>query len=241
MSLLSSFGRFCLNLLCPPVCPICHQSVDAAHCLCPKCFGKLKFITKPCCKICGRPFEYDMFDNLICGKCMEKKPRFDMARSVLIYDKFSKQLILAFKHGDHTELAPLFTKFLLFAEPEIFKNVDMILPVPLHRFRLIRRKYNQAGVLGKHLSRKTKIPFYPSVIKRVKSTQSQGHMSRTKRKRNLVGAFQIPKPDKVKGKTILLIDDVMTTGATVEECAKTLKKAGAKSVKVLTLYRVIPF
>lgn len=238
MSLLSTIIKFCLNILCPPVCAICRKEIETAHCLCPECFKKLKFITRPYCKICGRPFEYNAFGDLICGSCMEK-PRFDMARSILVYDAFSRQLVLSFKHGDHIELTTLLTKFLLSADPELFSGTDMIIPVPLHRFRLLKRKYNQAGLLCSKLSDKTGIPYCPDILKRIKHTKSQGHLSRQKRHKNLRNAFQVTKTEKISGKTILLIDDVMTSGATLFECAKTLKKSGANKVKVLTLYRVI--
>ena len=241
MSLLSTIGRFCLNIICPPVCAICRKEIETAHCLCPECFGQLQFITRPYCQICGRPFEYNAFGDLLCGRCMEKKPPFDMARSVLAYDAFSKQLVLAFKHGDHTELTPLFGKFLLSADPALFTGTDMILAVPLHRFRLMKRKYNQAGLLCRKLASHTGIPYFPDILKRVKATKSQGHLSRRKRQENLRNAFRVNAPAKVAGKVVLLIDDVMTTGTTVSGCAKALKKAGAKSVKVLTLYRVVSF
>lgn len=241
MSLLSTILTFCLNLLCPPACPICRKEVETPHCLCPNCFGQLRFITQPYCKICGRPFEYNAFGDLICGSCMEKSPCYDMARSVLIYDDFSKQLVLAFKHGDHTELAPLFGKFLMSADPDLFQETDIIAAVPLHRLRMVKRKYNQAGLLCRKVSRHTGIPYHPNLLKRVKATKSQGHLSHQKRQENLKNAFQITHATKVSGKTVLLIDDVMTTGTTVSECTKALKKAGAKSVKVLTLYRAISF
>lgn len=238
MFFLSQIGRFFLNLICPTNCPICHEETDAAHCLCPNCFNELRFITKPCCEICGRPFEYSPFKEILCGACMQHKPAFKMARSILHYDHFSKQLILAFKHGDHTELAPLFTKLLLQVDKKVFE-ADLILSVPLHRYRLMKRKYNQASLLGKSLSKKLNIPFYPTILKRNRSTPSQGHMRRKQRQKNVLKAFSVSKQELIRNKTVLLLDDVMTTGATINECAKTLKRAGAKNVHVLTVYRVI--
>lgn len=228
-----------LNFLCPPRCPICHNMTEEPHTLCPSCYAKLNFITQPCCEICGRPFEYAGLNKLICGKCMKKKPKFSMARSVLEYTAFSKKLILAFKHGDHLELTPLFAKFMLQADKKIFEEVDLIVPVPLHWTRLFLRKYNQATLLGRAIGRKRRIPFSEVILKRTRATSSQGHKHRQEREKNVKNAFCVTNPKKVCGKTILVIDDVMTTGATLNECAKTLLKAGAKSVKVLTIYRVI--
>ena len=162
-----------------------------------------------------------------------------MARSILEYDDFSKQLILAFKHGDQTHLTPILVKFLTLADPEIFKNVDMIAPVPLHWKRRFRRQYNQSALLGKALGKQKNIPFEPLVLKRIKNTESQGHKHQKQRQLNVKGAFKVIKPNLIFGKTVLLIDDVMTTGATINECAKVLRRAGAKEVKVLTVYRVI--
>ncbi|MBR6411845.1 MAG: ComF family protein [Alphaproteobacteria bacterium] len=170
---------------------------------------------------------------------MKKVPAYSMARSVLEYDDFSKQLILAYKHGDRTDLTPILIKFLLQAESVIFQDVDVIIPVPLHWTRFLKRRYNQSSLLGKALGKKLKIPFSSNLLKRVRMTESQGTKNRRAREKNIKNAFRVPNPDAVRGMKILLIDDVMTTGATLQECAKTLKKAGAKDIKVITLYRVI--
>ena len=230
---------FILNLLCPPRCPICQEAVDKVHCLCPTCYEKLNFITAPCCEICGRPFEYAAFDSVICGACLKKKPKFSMARSILEYDDFSKQLILAFKHGDRTDLTPILAKFLTLADKHIFDDIDMIVPVPLHWTRRFNRQYNQAALLGKALGKLKSISFQPLVLKRVRRTESQGHKHRKQREQNIKGAFKVVKPDIIRDKTVLLIDDVMTTGATLNECAKVLRRSGVKDVKVITVYRVI--
>ena len=162
-----------------------------------------------------------------------------MARSILSYDDFSKQLILAFKHGDRTELTPILGKFLSLADPTLFEGVDIIVPVPLHWTRRFHRMYNQASILGHKLGQIRNIPCATGILKRIRATESQGHKHRKEREANVRKAFIVVKPDRVKGKTILLIDDVMTTGATLNECARILKKSGAKEVKVITLYRVL--
>ena len=236
---LKQLGKSLLNLVCPPVCPICREPVDEVHCLCHNCYQKLHFITKPCCHICGRPFEYQGLNNIVCAACMKKVPSFSMARSILEYDDFSKKLILAFKHGDKTELVPLLIKFLLQADPEIFKDVDLIIPVPLHWTRRLKRKYNQSALLGKELGRQMKIPYSENCLKRIKRTESQGKKKQRDRQKNVKNAFIVSDAEQIKGLKVLLVDDVMTTGATVNECAGILKKSGVKDVKVITLYRVI--
>ena len=197
---LKRFGHFLLSILCPPTCPICAESVDEVHCLCPACYSKLNFITQPCCDICGKPFEYAIFDELTCGACLKQKTHFSMARSVLAYDDFSKKLVLAFKHGDHTELNMLFLKFLVQADKAVFQNVDMIIPVPLHWTRRLKRKYNQAGLLGKVVGRYFTYllyrPFYPELNERkVRDTKSE---KSGKRISKMLFVLKIPLSLKVK-------------------------------------------
>lgn len=239
MKILHYFITKFLNLICPPQCPICHKPIEEPHTLCPSCYAKLHFLAKPCCEICGRPFEYVALDTVICGACAKHRPYFSMARAVLSYDSFSKHLILAYKHGDHTELTPLLVKFLRQADKAIFENIDVIVPVPLHWTRALFRRFNQAALLGQALARATHIPFSARLLKRVRHTPSQGHMNQKQREKNVKNAFTVPRQESVKDRRILVIDDVMTTGATLNECARTLLKAGAKEVKVITLYRVL--
>lgn len=228
-----------LDFLLPPHCPICKKRTQSLHTLCPECFTSLRFITKPMCVKCGRPFEYQLNEELLCGSCLTKKVPFHKARAALVYDSFSKDLILPFKHADHIELAPLLTNFMEQAGSDLFPETDLLIAVPLHRYRLMKRKYNQAGILAKNLSKRIEKPYYPNVLYRSKYTQSQGHLHANERKRNVAKAFTVKNPHLIKGKRILLIDDVMTSGATLNECAKMLKRNGAKQVSYLTLSRVL--
>ena len=162
-----------------------------------------------------------------------------MARSILVYTDFSKQPVLAFKHGDKPEMAHFLGKLLLQADSDIWENVDCIVPVPLHWTRRLKRKYNQAGLLGEFIGRQKKIPFCPNILIRSKVTESQGHKKKREREKNIKNAFRVTYPDRIRGKSVLLVDDVMTTGSTLNECAKMLKKSGARSVKAITVYRTI--
>lgn len=228
-----------LNFIFPPQCSICKTRVQNTDTLCNECFSRIRFISKPYCEKCGRPFEFQIADELFCGACLTKKQVFHKARAAFKYDDFSRQLILPFKHSDHIELTTLLTNLLYQAGGDLFEEADILIPVPLHRFRLMKRKYNQSALLAKALSDRIKKPFATGVLLRVKHTQSQGHMKKAERKQNVSKAFQVKNALKIVGKHVLLIDDVMTSGATLNECAKALKKAGANKVSYLTLARVL--
>lgn len=228
-----------LDLIIPPLCPICKKRVLSTHGLCAECFKQIHFIARPYCEICGKPFEFDIPEETRCGACCKKNPIFTKARSAFIYDLFSAKLILPFKHSDHLELTPLLSNLLYRAGADLFKETDLIIGVPLHRFRYIKRKYNQADILAKELANKLHIPYYSNVLIRKRATVSQGHMKAAERKRNVAGAFSVKNHSAIKDKNILVIDDVFTTGATLNECTKILLKNGAAKVFVLTLARVV--
>ena len=231
--------NFLTRLILPPVCPMCDRFVDEPNTLCAKCFGKLNFITQPYCIKCGRPFEFDIKGEMMCAGCIKENPLYHSARSILVYDDGSKNLILPFKHADRTELSNLFGKFLLRDYESMIADADMIIPVPLYITRLLKRKYNQAALLAKYLSKKVNVAYEPNILYRKRNTVSQGHMSRKERYDNVKGAFGIKSNKSVSGLKIILVDDVMTTGATINECTKILLKAGAEQVDVLTVARVI--
>lgn len=239
MSFFRTVYRTVLDFIIPPLCPICKKRVLLTHGLCSECFSKIHFICRPYCEICGKPFEFDIPEETRCGACCKKNPIFTKARSAFIYDSFSAKLILPFKHSDHLELAPLLTNLLYRAGADLLADTDLIIGVPLHLFRHIKRKYNQADVLAKRLAEKSHIPYHSTILTRKRATISQGHMKAAERKRNVAGAFGIKNKHLIKDKNILLIDDVFTTGATINECSKILLKNGAAKVFVLTLARVV--
>ena len=224
-----------LNFLLPPHCPICHKPILDNHAVCGECFGKLFFLGSTVCQRCGKPLPYK--EVRICGACLKKSPVYQQARSVLKYNEFSKALILPFKHADSIELTPLLVQWMDQKGKELIENCDCLIPVPLHLKRLLKRKYNQSALLAQKLAKIHHKDYEPSVLMRRRHTESQGHMTAKQRQENVKNAFKIQNSDKIKGKKILLIDDVMTTGATVSECSKVLIKAGAESVDVLTLAR----
>jgi ComF family protein len=194
----------------------------------------------PLCECCGLPFAYQVAARSRCAACIASPPAFDRARAVLVYDDASRRLVLGFKHADRLEPVPAFGRWLARAGAELTEAADLIAPVPLHRWRLFRRRYNQAALLAQALGRVAGCPVAPDLLVRRRSTPSQGGLGRAGRRRNVAGAFALRsgRDAQVRGRRILLIDDVHTTGATLGECARVLRRAGAASVDALTLARV---
>ena len=175
----------------------------------------------------------------MCGDCARGRPTWDQARAVLRYDKNSRRLLLAFKHGDHTNSAAAFGRWMHRAGSEVLAGADLLVPVPLHWTRLFQRRYNQAALLA-HAVRAAGGPEVATDwLVRRRRTPAQGRLGPASRERNVRGAFAMRGRRSVAGKRVVIIDDVMTTGATVEECARVLKRAGAVSIGVLTLARAL--
>ena len=227
-----------LDLLLPPRCLGCGAPVAATGTLCTACWRAITFLGAPCCACCGYPFDFDLGPGGLCGACLAAPPQFDRARAVMRYDEASRHLILALKHGDRLHLAPALAQWMQRAGAELLADADLVLPVPLHWTRLFARRYNQAAVLAQAIAKAGGPPFAATHLIRRRRTPSQGNKNATARRRNVAGAFAVKDADKLSGKRVVVIDDVLTTGATVEECARVLKRAGAVRVDVLTLARV---
>ena len=199
------------------------------------------FLTSPFCACCGLPFEEDAGTDALCGACHRARPAYQRARAVMIYDEASRHMILAYKHGDRTDMAPAFAAWAARAGGDLIADADLIAPVPLHWTRLFRRRFNQAALIARHLSADGGQKFAPDLIVRKRRTPSQAGLGFGGRRRNVRGAFRAAAKwrSRLAGKRVLLIDDVMTTGATVSSCARVLTRAGASAVDVLTLARVV--
>ncbi len=234
-------GRLAVDLLLPPRCLACGDLVTEASSICAECWGSLDFITKPYCVSCGYPFEYEVGEAAVCAGCEASPPRFDRARAAMRYNEASKPLLLRFKHADKAELAPVLVRFMARAGGELLAGADLVAPVPLHRWRLLRRRYNQSALLAKQLAVEAGRPFLPDLLTRRRNTPPQGQLGREGRKRNVAGAFAVaPRHrDDVVGRRVLLVDDVMTSGATANACAAVLKRSGAEQVFLLTAARVV--
>ncbi len=230
-----------LDLVLPPRCVVSGKEVDRQGMLAPDIWAGLRFIAAPQCARCGLPFDYEVEDTTVCGGCIEDEPDFTSARSALVYDDGSRDLILRFKHADQTHSVLAFLPWLKNAAGGMLENADVLVPVPLHRWRLLKRRYNQAAVMAWAFGRYTDKAVIPDALLRVRSTPSQGHLKAKERADNVKKAFTVNERHKSKlaGKSVILIDDVYTTGATVNECTKALLKAGVKDVHVLTLARVV--
>ncbi len=230
-----------MDLLLPPLCLGCGAPVEDAGGLCVACWSRIGFIGPPFCACCGYPFEFDPGPDALCAGCTRARPRYVRARAVFRYDDASRDLVLSFKHADRTDAAPAFGRWLARAGGELIGDADLIVPVPLHWLRLFRRRYNQAALLALALSRGTGVPVAPTLLRRQRATPSQGRLGRLARRRNVAGAFTADSRQgaRVADRRVLLVDDVLTTGATAEACAAALLRAGAAAVDVLTLARVV--
>lgn len=238
---LSALGRKALDLLLPPTCLGCRTVVDAAGALCPDCWRAVSFLAPPWCESCGLPFEIPEPEGTICGACARTRPAYDRARAALGYDDGSRKMLLSFKHADRLNAAPVFARWMAAAAGDLLADADILVPVPLHRWRLAARRYNQAGLLAQRLGTLAERPVAPDALIRHRATPSQGHLAPHERARNVRGAFAVPprRRHHVEGRRVLLIDDVITTGATGQACTAALRAAGAMAVDLLTVARVV--
>ena len=201
-------------------------------------WADVTFLDAPWCEACGFPFEYAVQGGSLCARCSVRRPAFDHARAAMAYDDGSRALILSFKHGGRTEGLASFAAQMRRAGRDILTDADLLIPVPLHPTRLIKRRYNQATLLARALAKITPAEFAPDILFRTRRTDSQGGFNARARAENVRGAFSVKQIDRIKGRNLVLIDDVLTTGATLEACARTLKRAGAARVDGICLARV---
>ena len=236
---LRAMGLRLLDVALPPRCLSCGTVVAEAGTLCSGCWPGVEFIAAPLCSACGIPLSAaPATDGLLCGACIASRPPWREARAVFRYHGVGRALVLAFKHGDRLDAAPTLARWLARAGASLLGSADVIVPVPLHRRRLFARRYNQAAVLALALAKIAGVPAAVDALVRVRATPTQGGLDRGARARNVRGAFAVQSPPRLKGRRVVLVDDVLTTGATVGACVRALKAAGAESVDVLTLARV---
>ncbi len=236
----SHLARLALDAVVPPACLLCRETVETPGQLCASCWSSITFIAEPQCVQCGVPFSFETGPETLCAACIADPPEYDAARAAMVYDEAARRLVIAFKHLDRLEGAPSFAEWMIRAGRALLEDDPLLVPVPLHRWRLLTRRYNQAALLAKAIAEKSGCAWDPLLLRRTKATPSQRGLSAKGRLRNVSGAFAL-RPDKsaqIEGRPVVLIDDVLTTGATVNACARLLRHAGASRIGVLTLARV---
>jgi len=227
------------DLLLPPRCPACRTIVRDDGSFCAPCWATLRFITAPVCARCGVPFEVDHGPGTTCGACLKDPPRFEAARAALVYHGAARRVLLGFKHGDRDHLVRLMAPQMVRVARDWLGPEAVLVPVPLHRWRLWRRGYNQAALLARAVGRASATPLAVDALIRRRATAMSTGMTRGQRAKNVRGAFQVPHPAQIAGRRVILVDDVLTTGATVAACTRVLLRAGASRVDVLTWARVV--
>lgn len=229
-----------LNIFFPLKCIIC-RSLDTENYVCYSCWSKVNFITRPYCKICSFPFLYEELHDAICGQCIKRDPVYDRLISVMKYDEYSKKIIHRFKYQDKLEITQYLSDLMLGAAKEIIGEIDYIIPVPMHRYKLLKRGFNQAALLARVIARKAKKKYLPDLLIKVKNSKPQIGLNKNEREKNVKNAFKINESynDLLENKSILLIDDVITTGATIEECCHVLRQIRRSKIYILSLARRI--
>jgi ComF family protein len=233
--------RGLIGIVYPPTCIACQAATGEAQALCPACWRGIGFIERPYCERLGTPFPVDLGGGLLSPAAIADPPVFARARAVCRFEGTARELVHRLKYGDRVELSLTLGRMMAQAGRELAADDDLILPVPLHRTRLWRRRFNQAAALARVVSHETGLPLAAKALTRIRRTRQQVGLTRTQRADNLQGAFHVPATMRgtVEGRRILLVDDVLTTGATVNAASRALLRAGASAVDVLTFARVV--
>jgi ComF family protein len=229
-----------LDVGLPPLCPACRELVRDSAALCPACWSKLNFITRPYCERLGIPFAYDPGPGILSMEAIANPPAYGRARAVVRFDEVARSLVHALKYGDRLDLAPPLGRWMAKAGDELLAGADALVPVPLHWRRLWARRFNQSAALANAISGIVDVPV-TMALKRVRATAQQVGLTKTERAHNVQGAFRVPPAGKpeVVGRRLVIVDDVLTSGATVDACARALLRAGAHEVNVLVFARVV--
>lgn len=230
-----------LDQLYPPACAACACPIAADIGLCAACFRDLVPITTPLCPVLGTPFDADLGDNAISAEALADPPPFERARAAVRYGPVAQTLVSRLKYGDRTEIAALCARLMVGAGRPFWEARPLLVPVPLHKSRLRFRRYNQSLLLARALARVLELEVDPYLVERHRKTRSQVGLSGDGRQRNVSGAFSTHADAlvRIRGRRIVLIDDVYTTGATVKAASKALLRSGAEAVDILTFARVV--
>ncbi|WP_454852097.1 ComF family protein [Rhizobium binxianense] len=229
------------DFLYPPGCAACGIATGGHRGLCPRCWSGIRFIERPYCEVLGIPFSHDLGTGILSAEAIANPPPFDRLRSAATHDHAVRDLVHGLKYRDRTDLASMMAGWMLRASDGTVERADALIPVPLHRTRMLSRKFNQAAELARHLARLSGRPLLPATLIRIKRTSQQVGLGARAREDNVRGAFAIAvgRENDVFGKRIVLVDDVYTTGATVSAATRVLRKAGAADITVLTFARAL--
>jgi ComF family protein len=229
-----------LDVALPPLCPACRELVGDNG-LCASCWSRLSLIAPPYCERLGIPFAYDPGPGVLSMQAIADPPAYHRARAAVRYDEIARTLVHSLKYGDRLDLAPTAGRWMARAGRDLLQDADALVPVPLHWRRLWARRFNQSAMLAKAISEVSGVPVAENALKRVKATAQQVGLSQAERASNVQGAFRVPPEGRaeVKGRNLVLIDDVLTSGATADSCARSLLRAGAQRVDVVVFARVV--
>ena len=239
-AVLRAAGATLMGFVYPPVCSGCGKMVGRSSALCPACWSTVCFIERPFCEITGLPFNHDRGEGWISPQAMANPPPYARARAAVYHDGVARKIVHGLKYSDRADLAAMMAAWMVRAGRDVVDDSDIIIAVPLHRGRMLARRYNQSAELARWLARLTGKPFVPGVMKRVRATRQQVGLGLKARQDNVRGAF-LTDPEQAQrflGLKVLLVDDVLTTGSTVEAATRCLLRAGAVQVNVLTFARV---
>ena len=237
VSFLSAAARGLADTIVPPRCLNCRAPLGSHDALCARCWRQVRFIRAPLCDRLGIPLPFDTGGPIVSAAALANPPDWDRARAVAHFGPVTRELIHGFKYGDRHDARRLFGRWLASAGAELLADADCMVPVPLHRWRLVSRKFNQAQLLAAEVAQITRVPVDAFMIERVKATTPQVGLSEAERRQNLSGALRVAEKarGRIEGAKLVLVDDVITTGSTAAACARVLRRAGAARVDVLAL------
>ena len=237
---IKKFFQQVADIIFPAKCVVCNILISKDLLFCSECWKEIEFITDPKCGICGFPFDFDTGKGALCATCNQKYPYFDKALSIFRYSDYSKSLIYKLKYNDQLHLAYFFAKLVTNRLQNLYEY-RIVLSVPLHSKKIRERLYNQSAILASQIAKLSRLDFFPNILIKKRYDTPQSQLSRDRRKKNVLNSFGIAEDQEkfIKGKNIILIDDVYTTGSTVNECSKVLKKAGCGKILVVTMARVV--
>ncbi|MEP9366411.1 ComF family protein [Xanthobacter sp. VNH20] len=243
--MLHAAGKAALGLVLPPTCVSCGTIVHEAEGLCGGCWRRLAFVERPYCERLGIPFAYEQQQSddapRLSLEAVTDPPAFDRARAAVLFGPVSRDLVHGLKYGDRLDMAAPMARLMTRAAGELLREADLIVPVPLHPLRLWRRRFNQAALLARRISKASGVPCRADVLARTRATPSQVSFNRAERHANVAGAFRVPdsRTHHVAGRRIVIVDDVLTTGATLDACARALRSAKAVHIDAVTFARVV--